>query len=241
MIVKDVFNNNESYTYANWVFRDVYTEFSRLYYIIDGVGYYEEGGNAHRFKKSHLYLTPTKRKFSLYDDPKDQLLHTYTHVYTLPAVSEFTEIEVVENTPLYDAVALWRKYINTDDKELLAGLVGLVLSCINPQEEASENAAKKTKEYIDKSNKIYISMNEISHNVGYSREHITRSFTLAYRMTPVQYMNSRKMKLALEILKENQNVGKTADILGYANLYSFSKAFKKHYGLSPKKYVNTFK
>ena len=43
---------SESYTYENWVFRDISVGFSRLYYIIDGEAYYEENGQKIRLKKN---------------------------------------------------------------------------------------------------------------------------------------------------------------------------------------------
>ena len=105
MIIQNLLWFNESYTHDNWVYKDVCVGFSRLYYILDGEGYYEENGKAIRFKKNHLYLTPVKKPFALYENPKDKLLHTYSHIITVPPVTALTEIEVTEGTPLADAVA----------------------------------------------------------------------------------------------------------------------------------------
>ena len=102
---------NESYTHDNWIQKDVYVGFSRLYYIIDGEAYYEEGGKQVRLKHHHLYLTPVKTCFTLRENPKDKLLHTYVHVNTLPTVKELIEVEVKDGSLLADAVALWRKYM----------------------------------------------------------------------------------------------------------------------------------
>jgi hypothetical protein len=131
MIVKDLFCNNEAYTHDNWEYRDVVSRFSRLYYVIDGEAYYEEGQRRERLRKGYLYLTPVKTPFTLTENHCDKLLHTYVHIYTVPAVSSFTCVEVVRGTPLADAVALWRKYASTDDKSLLISIIQLVLSCVD--------------------------------------------------------------------------------------------------------------
>ena len=68
------FNASEAYTHDDWAYRDVSEGFSRLYYIIDGEGYYEEDGQVTRLKKGYLYLTPVKRVHSLYENPQDKLL-----------------------------------------------------------------------------------------------------------------------------------------------------------------------
>ena len=101
MIIKNVLQSSESYTHDNWIYKDVNVGFSRLYYIIDGEAYYEENGKKYRLKKGYVYLTPVKKCFTLYDNPKDKLFHTYSHIVTYPQVNEFTEIEVKKNTPLF--------------------------------------------------------------------------------------------------------------------------------------------
>jgi hypothetical protein len=69
-----------------------------LYYIIDGEAYYEENGKAVRFKKGHLYLTPVKKCFTLYENPSDKLLHTYSHIIILPSMEKGRLIPAGSNT-----------------------------------------------------------------------------------------------------------------------------------------------
>lgn len=241
MIVKDVFCNNEGYTHDGWVYHGVFVGFSRLYYVIDGEGYYEEGGECRMFKKGHLYLTPVKTEHTLFDNPQNKLLHTYVHIYTMPEIGTFTEIEVKEGTPLDDAVKLWRKYASTEDRELLTGVVQLVLSTVDRALARESAPARRAKRFLDDSEVRSFDMAELALAVGYTREHITRAFTAAYRMTPLQYANSRKMELARRKLLDGVSVSTVADTLGYSSLYSFSKAFKKYYGLSPRAYIKTLK
>ena len=241
MIVKSVFNNNESYSHENWIYRDVNVGFSRLYYILEGEAYYEEGGKTVRFKKGYLYLTPVKKPFTIYDDPNDKLLHTYTHVYTIPPVSEFTEIEVVEGTPLFDAVMLWRKYVTTESNELLTNIVQFLLSCIALRSEHENTVAKAAKKYIDGLDDLSFDMSALCHAIGYTREHITRCFSASYNITPRQYANQKKMDTALLKLMKSEKICDVAYDAGYSSAYSFSKAFKKHFGLSPQNYIRTLK
>lgn len=237
MMIQNLLHASESYTHNNWVYRDVCVGFSRLYYIIDGEAYYEEEGKAVRFKKNHLYLTPVRKCFALYENPEDKLLHTYSHIITFPTVDQFTEVEVVEGTPLADAVALWRKYIHSDDTVLLTNIIVFLLSCIDHNLEQENTVAQKAKQYIDSLEEFSLDMTRLSHAVGYSREHVTRSFLSAYHTTPKKYFNCRRMDAALEKLSAGMLVKMVADDLGYASAYSFSKAFKKHFGLSPEQYT----
>ncbi len=241
MIIKNLLLASESFTHQNWIYRNINVGFSRLYYIIDGEAYYEENGKAVRFKKNHLYLTPVKHPFTIYENPNDKLMHTYSHITTTPAVTHFTEIEVVDGTPLADAVALWRKYINSKDRELIINIIQFLLSQISDQYHRNNTVAEQIKLYID-SLKVYsFDMSMMSRTLGYSREHITRAFHNVYRITPKQYFNSRRMNIALELLLEGEKVKLVADQLNFASPYSFSHTFKKHFGSSPKMYLAMLK
>ena len=239
MIIQNIILANESYTHDNWVYANVFVGFSRLYYILDGEAYYEEGDRRVRLQKNHLYLTPVKKEFTLYENPQDKLLHTYSHIFTAPAVSELIEIEVRENTPLADAVALWRKYIGTEDVELLMSIIQLVLSCVERDSKQTSHLAEQIKRVLDSYEGVKLDMNELSRSLGYTREHVTRSFSAVYRTTPKQYFHLRRMQTALSRLLDGARVGEVAAELQFSSPYSFSKAFKEHYGLSPKKYLQT--
>lgn len=211
-----------------------------MYYIIDGEAYYEEDGKRVRLKKNHIYLTPIKKCFSLYENPEDKLLHTYAHIITLPAVNRFTEIEVVDGSPLADGVALWRKYIHSGNKELLMNIIQFVLSCFATEGNVAQ-LASRTKDYIDNFEGTCLNMTTLSNELGYSREYITRAYTATYNITPKQYFNTRIMNSALERLVDGERINEVAGSLNYSSPYSFSKAFKKYFGLSPKNYLLALK
>ena len=241
MIIKHLLLSSESYTHTNWEFHNVNVRFSRLYYIIDGEAYYKENGQAVRFKKGHLYLTPVNTPFDLYENPGDKLLHTYVHIKTLPEVTKFTEIEVVEGTPLADAVELWRKYARSEDYELISNIIQFLLSQISGRYIAGNTVAERIKQYLDNLEGTELNTAAMSHTLGYTREHITRSFYSMYKTTPNRYFNARLMNMAVEKLFRGETIQSVAEQLNYATSAAFSKAFKKHFGSSPIQYVNALK
>ena len=82
-------------------------------------------------------------------------------------------------------------------------------------------------------------MERLSQISGYSREHITRSFLNTYRITPKQYLQTKRMNAALEYLLRGERICDIAEMIGYQSAYAFSKAFKKYFGLSPEPYIKT--
>ena len=241
MIIQNILLASESYTHKNWVYRDVISGFSRMYYVIDGDAFYEENGKKTKLKKGHLYFTPVKKAFDLYDDPENQLLHTYSHITTLPPIADLTEIEVVEGTPLFDAVTLWRKYIHSKDFELLGAIINLVLSLVDSQARSKSSLANEIKNFIDNMDGYSFNTALLCHEMGYSREHIIRIFSAVYGMTPKKYFTAIRMNTGLEHLLSGISVKETANLLSFSSPYAFSKAFKNHFGMSPEKYVSFLK
>ena len=54
--------------------------------------------------------------------------------------------------------------------------------------------------------------------------------------TPFSYLTRRRMEVARDMIKEHCTVTETAGRVGYSDVYQFSRAFKKYYGVSPKNY-----
>ena len=194
-----------------------------------------------RFKKGHLYLTPVNTPFDLYENPDDKLLHTYVHIITLPEVTRFTEIEVVEGTPLADAVELWRKYARCENYELISNIIQFLLSQISGSFVAGNTVVERIKQYLDNLEGNELSTSAMCHALGYTREHITRSFYSMYKTTPKRYFNARLMSIAVEKLYRGETIQSVAEQLNYATAAAFSKAFKKHFGSSPVQYINALK
>ncbi len=237
MVIQNLLLANESYTHKDWVYKNVCVSFSHIYYVLDGEAYYEEDGVTHPLKKGHLYITPVKKPFNLYDNPNNQLLHTLAHAIIMPSIENLLEYEVMPNTPLADAVALWRKYTRQRDYDMIKISLQFLLSCIGTRLQNDNKIARMAKEYLDHTEDFTLSMDSLSRELGYNKDHITRNFSNEYHMTPKQYFNSRRMDIAATMLRDGHKVGEIANFLNYASVYSFSKAFKNHFGMSPEKYL----
>lgn len=69
---------------------------------------------------------------------------------------------------------------------------------------------------------------------NYNYSYLSKLFKKTTGKTLLEYYQHRKMEIAKAlILEKKKTIGTIAELLGY-NLYSFSKAFKAYYGVSPK-------
>jgi AraC-like DNA-binding protein len=99
------------------------------------------------------------------------------------------------------------------------------------------NWVQKSKEYMDMHFED-ISVKDIAKYVGIHRSHFTTSFTSEVGITPNRYLLSLKMNRALELIsEESHTITEIAHSLGYSDLYSFSRAFKNYFDVSPKQFL----
>jgi AraC family transcriptional regulator len=79
-----------------------------------------------------------------------------------------------------------------------------------------------------------LNISNISKHCGISEFHFYRLFKLVFGYSPLQYILNRKLELAHKaILNNNESIISIALNCGFADLASFSKAFKKRFGVAP--------
>ena len=72
---------------------------------------------------------------------------------------------------------------------------------------------------------------------GLSVSAFERRFKVEIHQTPLQYITTRRMQLAGQMLLQGHLVYEVADALGYRDPLYFSKVFRKHIGMPPGSYV----
>jgi AraC family transcriptional regulator len=82
-----------------------------------------------------------------------------------------------------------------------------------------------------------IRMHELASIAGVSEKYFITSFRKALGITPGQYIYQIRMNRARELLNSQRySIQQIAALLGYPDLFTFSKAFKKYYDIAPSKF-----
>ncbi len=78
------------------------------------------------------------------------------------------------------------------------------------------------------------SVDALAQRLGVSDRHVRRIFEAQFGVSPVQYLQTRRLLTAKQLLADTQlPVTQVALISGYSSLRRFNAAFAQHYGLSP--------
>lgn len=83
-----------------------------------------------------------------------------------------------------------------------------------------------------------LSLSALSGKFGYSKQYIMRLFRTHLGTTVSDYVNSVRMRRALDLLRSTgMSVGEVAYSLGYSSGYYFSRVFRATFSTSPSEYV----
>lgn len=134
---------------------------------------------------------------------------------------------------------------HTDDalikKAIMLRLISMVIRDNFPKKienSAEHSIAQRIKDYIDAGNGLTMALDKFSDMFCYNKFYLEKKFKEAFGIGIVEYRNGKRMKLADELLK-TKNVTDVAYELGYQSIYSFSRAYKLYYGVSPSKRILT--
>lgn len=92
------------------------------------------------------------------------------------------------------------------------------------------------RDYIEANiNSTELSINKLSAISTLSEVQLHRTFKQVFNISPYQYILSSKLNKSIDLIKSGKfSFSEISTILGFADLASFSKAFKRKFGVSPK-------
>ncbi|MBR3968162.1 MAG: AraC family ligand binding domain-containing protein [Clostridia bacterium] len=124
--------------------------------------------------------------------------------------------------------------MNTGRTEFLCSKIWQLISFVYDKKNETVNYVDKALNIIGSEYMTDISVQNIADRIGLERTYFSNLFKNKVAMSPKQYLLKTRMEQANIFLKDyGYNVSLTAASVGYSDIYTFSKAFKKYFGVSP--------
>lgn len=122
--------------------------------------------------------------------------------------------------------------------EILSVILFEMVLCISRTVRKQEHSLpEKIRFAIDAQIEGSLSLDAISNQFNYSKNHIITLFRDAYGITPYRYFEAKKAEAAkLYLYSTDLSIEEIARLLSYADRYYFSNCFKKFTGCTPAEY-----
>lgn len=100
--------------------------------------------------------------------------------------------------------------------------------------DAAEVLAREAARWLDECAPEEASLPALAAHLGVSERHVRRVFTVVHGVAPLQYLQTRRLLLAKQLLTDTRlPIGEVALAAGFSSLRRFNAAFQEHYRLSP--------
>ena len=233
-------------------------------YIISGSGYFCYNGERQRVSAGDIVVSPPSGIHAIYSCENDALSYAYAgfmfidkgeriRPQTCNFFTEPRQLIIRDSEDIYDS---FRKcmdefYHSASPNRLLieSYLVQIILlthrmaktdEVIKKQRPEQKNPGQliyKIIKYIDHNMTKPITVASIADSLGYSPYYISHAFKLKMHKTLQTYICESKCERAKELIRQNRfSISEISEKLGYINVQSFSRAFKRTCGITPGEY-----
>jgi AraC-like DNA-binding protein len=93
------------------------------------------------------------------------------------------------------------------------------------------------KEFLNSRYNKRMKLEELTRISNLSKNHLIREFKATFGVTPIQYQIHVRIEKSKQLMKGSHNsIKEISDFLGFADIQTFSKTFKKYTGMNPSQY-----
>lgn len=194
-------------------------------------------------KKNEALFIPEGMSYTL-EYPED----SHAILFNFKTLEIHNEIEKIRDVNLYKYFKVIHNYfvIGNDVKfHHMCAELYKILALFSDERHETENARKvriAEKIIVDNIGNSDFVCRNIAEQLGISEVYLGRLFKEENGISPRKFLIEARMEEAKSLLEEHFSVTQVSQMVGYKDVFQFSKAYKKYYGYSPKfakeNYVN---
>lgn len=215
------------------------TNIQRLYYIKGGTGHIcREDGDRIPFEKNKIYIFPHNLPQSFEADPHDPLDHIYFDFFSTPPIiaPEPLVYEVKSQSTLEQAVIFLDGLLGelqkavSERQALLSAALEMTLHLLHgetPIPFSKDGVIGRVLAYMHSHYAAPLSVEAFARKEGFAPNAFIRRFKRVMGQTPYAYLKDYRLMQASKLLAEGVTVAKAAELVGYENGSSLSRALSK--------------
>ena len=213
-------------------------DFWLIHYVVSGTGVYIERGASHTVKAGECFIIRPMEITTYIADKEAPWHYIWIGFETeLDLSSYFPE-------PVMDASAIGDVFLSLTDidrdrpnyEEHLAGRIFEMIARLSATDSkpTRANDIVETAKHIMDTSYSTLNITRLAEMLHMSRAYLGKIFKESEGITMQQYLQSCRLRKAATFMKEmNMPPGQAGCAVGFADVYSFSRAFKSYFKLSP--------
>ncbi|MBO7386226.1 MAG: AraC family transcriptional regulator [Lachnospiraceae bacterium] len=221
-----------------------------IHFVLSGKGILKLNGKTYEVGPHQVFLIPSDTKTFYQADKDDPWEYAWFHIGGPKIPLILKEAGLTPTNPVYTPMAcadkietlVWDIMENNSRQYYCIGTLYQILGYMIENSKAKQDDTfddsllyvKNVISYIQLKYTESIKIEKIASSLGLNRSYLTRLFKEATGYSPQEYLLTYRMKMAMKMLSENElSVSEVATAVGYGDTFTFSKAFKRHFGKSP--------
>ena len=229
--------------------------FTEIFYVIDGTGSFLFPEESYSIKPGDLIIIPPYLEHTERSDPGRPLQYyvigidgitfpvkeakEHTHIFCnfsqVPFITSlFEQILYEGRNKKYGSDAICQKLL-----EILLLKITQVQHLV-PEPSTTNRMTKECamiQEYLNTHYGEHITLDSLTRLTHMNKYYMAHSFTKYTGLSPIQYLNERRLETACRLLKEaDYSVSTISSVTGFSSQSYFTQTFRKKYGITPAKY-----
>ena len=226
-----------------------------LHFIVRGKGILRIGDRKYEVHEHQIFLIPENTRTFYQADKDDPWEYIWFHIGGPKIPLILKEAGLTADHPVYTPLSCADKIeeLAVDILEnytrqyycvgTLYKICDYMIENSSRREEHEINNSllyvKNVISYIQLKYSEPVKIDKIAYSLGLNRSYLTRLFKDATGYSLQEYLLTYRMKMAVKLLANSSlSVAQVAANVGYTDTFTFSKAFKRHFGKSPSDYRN---
>lgn len=209
-------------------------------------------GSGYTVGENELAVVLSYEAHQFRSDEEGEYIALFIPVFLCPEFTEAVRLRkirqpVLRDTEAMDRIASAAERLGTDGLNSveqtgwLHVILGTVLSRIEFQEltvPREDDLPAAVLFYINEHYREDISADSIAQALGYSADHLAKSFRACFHIGIGTYINTMRLKNAVMLMRENRmSITDCALESGFGSLRTFYRVFEKEFGCSPREYL----
>lgn len=211
-----------------------------LHYVVQGRGTFTAGGKETPVRAGQMFvIRPFEVTYYEADrrEPWEYIWIGFTCGIPLP---ECLLQEPVVNASRCGGIfsSMLEAENQRDGRELfLCGKVFQLLAALEEKPAGGEDYVEQARTYLEANYMRDVSIGELAGKLNLNRSYFSALFRKKTGKSPQQYLTDYRMERACQLMTEHgYSPGEAALSTGYPDIFSFSRMFKKRFGVSPREY-----